>query len=398
MVVTPFQLLVKPVSGRCNLRCSYCFYRDVPSLFPGKTAGVMSDEILRTFIRKYLALGFKENVFVWQGGEPTLAGLEFFERVVTYQQEFGRNQVVGNALQTNGQVIDEAWGQFLADYKFLVGLSIDGPKPVHDAARGAGSHDKATRALRLLTKLGVPVNILSVIHRGNAGKVVESYQYLRTLPTPFLQFIPALDNDPVTGKPTPHSISPKVYGDALCRLFDEWKARDSGRVSVRTFDFVINTMLGLPGNVCTFMESCAPYLVVEHDGGVYPCDFFVRPKNLLGNVVEDPLEGLFVEREGSFSTRKAPRGTTCSGCAWLPLCHGGCLKDREFARNPHPSRSYLCTAYKRFFRHSFHWFVGKAREVGRRHGLEPAIHEFFDVDGPCPCGSGKPLSKCGGGS
>src|SRR5271157_3938472 len=218
----PFQLLLKPVSGACNLACTYCFYRAVPQLFPEKSLGPMSEDVLQATIQKYMELGFRENIFVWQGGEPLLAGRSFFERVIAYQKQFGHNQVVGNVLQTNGMLVDPKWAEFFAHYKFFIGISIDGPATVHDAARGKGSHAKAMRATRLLARFQVPFNVLSVLHHANVKEVVQSYEFLRELPTAFLQFIPALDNDPQTGDPMPLSLTPKEYGNALCVLFDQW--------------------------------------------------------------------------------------------------------------------------------------------------------------------------------
>ncbi len=389
-----FQLLLKPVSGKCNLRCSYCFYRAVPSQFPDKNLATMRDEALKTTVQQYLRLGFPENVFIWQGGEPTLAGLEFFERVVMYQQQFGRGQVVGNVIQTNGTLLDERWVEFFAKYKFLVGLSIDGPREIHDAARGDGTHATAMKAAALLAKNKVEFNILSVLHEGNVGKIREMYAFLRQLPTPFLQFIPALDNDPTSSTPMPHSVTFQQYGQALCALFDAWKDVDSARVSIRDFDSVLNSYLGLPGATCTYKDACAPYLVIENQGDVYPCDFFVRPQHCLGNVMADSFADLLPHRKTAFEGLKSRRDDACEKCPWRALCFGGCPKDRTYWANRHPDRSYLCPAYKQFFQNSFHWFARQSMAVARQHHLHAKFVEDLNPRLPCLCGSGRRLQEC----
>ncbi len=354
----------------------------------------MSDEVLKTTIQKYLNLGFPENVFIWQGGEPTLAGLNFFERVVAYQQQFGRDQVVGNVIQTNGSLLDEFWADFFAKYKFFVGLSVDGPQEIHDTTRGEGSHATAMKAATLLVEKKVEFNILSVLHQGNVAKIHEMYTFLRDLPSPFLQFIPALDNDPAALTPLPHSVTFQQFGQALCALFDMWKDVDSTRVSIRDFDSVLNSYLGLPGATCTYKDACAPYVVVENQGDVYPCDFFVRPQSHLGNVMTDSFTDLLARRKTTFEGLKFPRDEMCENCPWRALCFGGCPKDRVYGSNRHPARSYLCPAYKQFFQHSFHWFARQSLVVARQQHLHAVFMEHLNPREPCLCGSGRPLREC----
>ncbi len=354
----------------------------------------MPDEVLKTTVQEYLDLGFPENVFIWQGGEPTLAGLDFYERVVTYQQQFGRGQAVGNVIQTNGSLLDDRWVDFFAKYKFFIGLSIDGPQEIHDAARGEGTHASAMKTATLLAKKKVEFNILSVLHQGNAGKIREMYAFLRQLPSPFLQFIPALDNDPTSQAPLTHSITFQQYGQALCALFDSWKDVDSSKVSIRDFDSVLNSYLGLPGATCTYKDACAPYVVIENQGDVYPCDFFVRPQHRLGNVIADSFTALLARRKSAFDGLKAPRDAACDNCPWRVLCFGGCPKDRAFGRNRHPDRSYLCPAYKQFFQHSFHWFARQSLSIERQQHLHAIFVERLNPQEPCLCGSGRPLREC----
>jgi len=390
----PFQLLLKPVSGACNLACTYCFYRAVPQLFPEKSLGPMSDDLLQVTIQKYLELGFRENIFVWQGGEPILAGRSFFERVIAYQKQFGHSQVVGNSIQTNALLIDESWARFFAQYKFFLGISIDGPQNLHDAARGAGSHAAVVRAINLLAKFRIEFNVLSVLHHNNVHAIGKMYKYLRTLPTAWFQFIPALDADPSSGDLLPHSLSSAEYGNALCQLFDLWVASDVGHVSLRNFDAILNAYLGLPSGLCTMDQTCGPYLVVENEGDVYPCDFFVRPQHRLGNILEDSFEDLMTRRRDTFEEVKGQLDPECEVCPWKILCFAGCPKDRTFVGNPSPSRTYFCEGYKQFYAHTFHWFARQSINIAHQQSLQPFFLKKLGEESPCLCGSGKELKNC----
>jgi uncharacterized protein len=320
----------------------------------------MNDDVLRATVEKYLALRFRENIFIWQGGEPLLAGRPFFNRVIECQKQYGHQQVVGNVLQTNGVLVNPKWVEFFARYKFFIGLSIDGPIEIHDTARGEGSHAKAMRAARLLARVQVPFNVLAVISHENAQDIVKSYEFLRTLPTSYLQFIPALDNDPQTGDPAPHSLSVEEYGSALCAIFDQWASRDAGRISIRDFDAILSAYQGHPVGFCTLDPACARYLVIENEGDVYPCDFFVRPEHRLGNILEDSFEDLLARRHDAFEALKPSVGPECDTCEWQWLCHGGCPKDRVFSGNATPNRTFFCEAYKQFFAHAASWFESHA--------------------------------------
>ncbi|GAB4307782.1 MAG: anaerobic sulfatase maturase [Promethearchaeota archaeon] len=395
MDVEPFQLLVKPASDRCNAACSYCFYRGT-----GASVGsgcLTPPEVLEATVTKYLRLGFRVNSFIWQGGEPTVAGLAFFRDAVALQAARGsRGQVVANAFQTNGRLLDDRWAAFFANYRFFLGVSVDGNPRVNDAARGVGAHAAAVRAVRCLRRAGVEYNLLAVLHRRNAAAIVQSYQHLKTLGR-HVQFIPAFQFGG-DGKPTDESVDPRRYGRALLAVFDAWRRGDVGRTFLRTFDAVLNAFVGVPPGSCTFGPSCAPYLVVEANGDVFPCDFFVAPKWRLGNVLTDDLAALARRRREEFAALKAATSPRCRTCTWLPLCHGGCLKDRP----PGPSwprvPSAFCEAYRSFFEATFHWFAELSVRVARARSLPfPRFLSTLDPSRECPCGSGLTLERCAAG-
>lgn len=363
----PFQLLIKPVSYDCNLRCEYCFYLRIgDELYQDITRPRMSEEVLEAMISQLLSYRFPESIFGWQGGEPTLAGLDFFMKVVSLQQKYGESgQVVGNAFQTNGVLIDENWAKFLYKYRFLVGLSLDGPKQIHDRYRhsigGKSVWKKVMRAAELFQRYNVQFNILCVISRANVNRVEEVYKFFLKQGFNHMQFIPALESDE-KGNKAPFSVNPNQYGTFLCRLFDIWK-QNPNRASVRMFDAVLSYYLGYPKGECTFEKKCAEYLLVEHNGDVYPCDFFVQDKYKLGNLLETPLSELKQRRASSFEKRKVTLSEDCKNCKWLELCFGGCIKDRIFQANPHPEKTYFCDAYKQFFDHAANWFQSQARQI-----------------------------------
>ncbi|MBD3352914.1 MAG: anaerobic sulfatase maturase [Candidatus Lokiarchaeota archaeon] len=390
----PFQLLIKPISSKCNAACTYCFYRDIHKIFPEKPLKSMPIEILKTMTKKYLKLGFKENLFFWQGGEPLLTGLDFFKKAIEFQIKYAKNQVIGNAVQTNGLLINEKWVDLFKKYSFLIGISLDGPKEIHDPARGKGTHDKVVKVIELMAKNNIEFNILTVLHSGNWDKIEEIYSYLKTIPCNFFQFIPAVDNDIVTGESTDYSITAKQYGDALCKLYDLWYPEDTNKISIRTFDAVINKFFGLPSGLCTFEEKCPNYIVIENQGDVYPCDFFVRPNEKLGKITKDSFEILVKRRNNKFRKRKTNISKACKDCRWLELCYGGCVKDRIFNNNKDKNRTYFCPAYQKFFKYSFHGVIKKVIEVANERHYRPVLLEKFDPNDKCPCGSGKRFRDC----
>jgi len=418
------QLLIKPAGADCNLCCSYCFYLEKGALYPHQRSHRMSHDVLREMVRQMMSSGQTQLGFSWQGGEPTLCGLDFFRRAVQYQQQFGRSgQTVANSLQTNGILLSEDWAKFFAEYKFLVGLSLDGPRDIHDYYRrssdGRDSYPYAIRASQTMNRHGVEFNILAVVNQLTARNAARIYQHFRELGFNYMQFIPCIERDPQTGGPAPFSVSPEAYGDFLCALFDEWMKdfRDGWpTVSERMFDSLMHTYVGMPAPMCIFMEECGDYVVVEHTGDVYSCDFYVEPLCYLGNVLERDLALLAAsEKQIAFGKRKRQRPEECESCRWLPHCYGGCLKDR-FTIPATEGRDYFCSAYKQFFTHSEPTFLElRDRYFARIEAEQTAeqrlreqemaalrvVQEKAAADqqpigrnDPCPCGSGKKFKKC----
>ena len=409
----PFSLLVKPVGSRCNLDCSYCFYLGTDEALEGDRPAVMQQEVLTRMLEDYLGLGFPTSIFTWQGGEPTLAGLDFYRRVVEGQMNLGQGgQAVANALQTNGILIDDEWAEFLAEYRFLLGVSLDGPPEVHDHfrrdRRGRPTFDAVMQAIGILRDHRVEFNILCMITSLSEQRGKEIYRFLVSNGFMHLQFIPCVEYDQATGRPWPQNVSPAGYGRFMCDIFDEWYyTGDVDRVSVRTFDGVVGRLAGIGGlSICNMGEICDHYLVVEKDGGVYPCDFFVENKYCLGNLMEKSLAGLYLsDRERSFSQLKKNYPESCLPCPYLAICYGGCTKDRlttgggKFGRE-----TYLCEGLKMFFDHTREAFTRLAREVRQRHAPaaqpdQEAVQHTWDErpvsrNDPCPCGSGKKYKHC----
>ncbi len=345
-----FQLLIKPVGDRCNLRCRYCFYSGTEKLLEGRldarkrAAATMPDDILEGMVGEFLSYRMRESVFCWQGGEPTLAGLDFFRRTVELQMKHGaRGQVVGNAFQTNGILIDRDWAKFLAEYKFLVGLSLDGPRDVHEAMRGR-SFGAVMRAAQLFRQFGVEFNILCVVSRANVRRGREVYRWYVAHGFNNIQYIPCreLKDD---GGLTPESITAEEFGDFLVGVFDEWWQRDIGKVSERNIDSALAYYLTGTPTMCTYQARCSDYLMIERGGEVFPCDFFGRPEWLLGYLGERPMaEYLEQVREERFGKLKGQAAAECRECEWWAICHGGCPRDRAA-----DGKSHYCEGYRKFF-------------------------------------------------
>ncbi|MBM3333264.1 SPASM domain-containing protein, partial [Candidatus Sumerlaeota bacterium] len=330
--------------------------------------------------------------------------------------------------QTNGILINEEWCKLFAEYKFLIGLSLDGPPDIHDYYRrfsdGRTSHSYAMRAAEIMRDQNVEFNILAVVNAVSARNARRIYEFFREHNMDYLQFIPCIERDPQTGGPAPFSPSPEAFGDFLCEMFDEWvKDFRNGLpiVSERTFDSLLHTYLARPAPMCVFMETCGDYVVVEHSGDVYSCDFYVDPEHYLGNLLERDLNLLAASRKQiHFGEQKRQRPPECEECRWLVHCYGGCLKDR-FTIAATQGSDYFCKGYKRFFAHSEKTYIELrdrylalvAREEDERardeaaQQQEPASYPSDlayspergprrtpDRNDPCPCGSGKKFKKC----
>ncbi|HEU5161610.1 MAG TPA: anaerobic sulfatase maturase [Thermoanaerobaculia bacterium] len=355
-----FQLLAKPAGSSCNLDCSYCFYLSKAALYP-EAQPRMSEEVLERYLRQLFAASAGGEVSVaWQGGEPTLMGLRFFERAVALADEMrSPGQVVHHSIQTNGVLLDDAWCTFLNRNGFLVGLSIDGPRWQHDAYRvakgGRGTFDGAVRAWKLLRRHGVDVNILCAVHAANAGRPREVYRFFRDeLHARHLQFIPIVERNGGEGAVTRRSVDPETFGRFLVTIFDEWLRRDVGKVFVQMFDAYLGNCLGMP-NLCIFAHDCAANPVLEHNGDLYSCDHFVDPDHLLGNIGDSTLgEMIGSEKQRTFGSRKvASLPRACHECEFLFACEGECPRNR-FVRSAdgEPGMNYLCAGYRAFFAHA----------------------------------------------
>ena len=348
---TPRSVLVKPVSADCNLRCRYCFYLPKGGdLYPETKRHLMTPDVLERLIREMLRTCPREAVFVWQGGEPLLAGIEFFQSVVRLQQTLGRSgQIVANALQTNGARLDDQLCRLFNRYNFLVGLSMDGPPDLHNLhrrkANGAGSHGKTLAAVHLLRKHRVTFNILACLTASSAGRATELYAYFKHLGVEALQFIPVVERRS-DGSPRDFSITPDAYGDFLCELFDLWIA-DAERPFLRTFEDILYLRASQSPPACIWKERCGIYFLIEHNGDVYPCDFYAQKHLLVGNIMAESFEELaasdvFTE----FAERKTRLGAACQTCRWRDVCRGGCPRHRDADGD-----NYFCAAYKRLFDH-----------------------------------------------
>ena len=346
-----FTTLVKPVGARCNLRCRYCYYLPTSALYDGHEP-LMSNAILEEYIRQYIeAVEVPEVTFCWHGGEPLLAGIDFFRRAMELQQRYRGGKTIVNTLQTNGLLVDAEWCRFFRENDFLVGLSMDGPQVVHDAHR-VDVHDEPTfsrvcQTAMLMAQEHVQFNILCTVNVLTARQPLLVYRFLRRL-CPFLQFLPV-------GAPEAYAVSAEDWGRFICAVWDEWVRNDVGRVFVQLFDVTLAQWCGLKSTLCALGETCGDGLAVEHNGDVYCCDHFVDTEHLLGNLLETPLaEMVRSSRQLQFGADKfSSLPTRCRRCDWLFLCHGECPEHRiRTDEHGDPFLSAFCEGYQRFFEHT----------------------------------------------
>ena len=366
----PFTLLIKPYGSDCNVDCTYCFYKcRAPEIGEGRQR--MSDGVLEKLVKDYMALRFPMSGFAWQGGEPTLMGLDFYKKAVEFQKQYGvSGQEVGNSLQTNAILLnDPEWGRFLRDARFLVGVSIDGPKELHDHYRldlgGRGTWDRVMAAIECLKEHRVEYNTLTLVNRLTAEHADEIFDFLIELGVRYLQFIPCVEVDPATGEIADFSVTPKQYGDFMCRIFDKWMDFGPQKLSIRDFDSILNYCVGGRHTICTFDRQCSQYIVIEHTGDVYPCDFFVDPKWRLGNIFETPIEKLAASAtKRTFARKKQNLANQCLVCRHLAICRGGCMKDRApFDQHDYGRESYFCESYRKFFDYALPRFMQLAAQI-----------------------------------
>ena len=357
-----FTLLIKPAGLDCNLACKYCFYSDKTNIF-GRGTHRMSDELLERLIQSYMNLGFEMNNFAWQGGEPTLMGLDFYKKVIELQQKYGKaGQIVCNALQTNGILFDQSWCEFLHKYKFLVGISLDGPKELHDFYRrdhsGFGTFYKVMAGMDACRKSKVEFNILVLLNNKNVTQPDELFDFFVAEKVKFLQFVPCVEKNVETGKITDFSITPQQYGDFLCRIFDRWYELGTDKLSIRLFDSILSYCLNHRHTLCTFGYKCDDYVVVEHNGDVFCCDFFVEQEWKIGNIFDSPIDRLAgSEVKRKFANQKQEMCNQCLVCRYVNICRGGCLKDRILGGAGFKHQSYFCRSYRQFFDYSLAKFM-----------------------------------------
>ena len=399
-------LLIKPNSADCNLACTYCFYAPKAALYPHTKVHRMSDEVLAEMVKQFTHICPGQAAFSWQGGEPTVAGVEFFERVVAYQKQFGRHgQSIANSLQTNTTLIDDRWARFLREYNFLVGCSLDGPKEVHDHYRrthdGRGSYDRVMQGIEALQRHGVEYNILVLVNDVSVERPAELLDFFLGQGFRYLQFIPCVERDPDTGGPASYAVEPRKFGEFLCTVFDEWTRHEVPQFYVRDFEDLLIGYVRGEASCCMYARRCGGYVVVEHNGDVYACDFHCDHEWKLGNLLETPLEDI-VKGKGyaDFAFRKLSLHDECRQCQWLPLCRGGCVKHRTAMGGDETSLNYLCEAYKVFFEHAHPRFL-RLKALAERQQAAPAAPRAQPAppvgrNSPCPCGSGRKFKKCCG--
>ena len=418
-----FHLLAKPTGAICNLNCSYCFFLSKENLYPGSKFK-MSDEILEAYIQQYIeAQQVPEVNIAWQGGEPTLMDLDFFQKSVQLVEKYKKpGMQVSYSMQTNATRLDDDWGAFLKAHNFLIGISIDGPPEIHDRYRkdkgGRGSYAQVQLGLDILKKHQVDFNILCTVHAANGDHPLEVYRFFRDeLEAEFIQFIAIVERDNDTGFQegthlTDRSIKPRQYGQFLSAVFDEWIKTDVGRVYVQIFDVALGAWIGQPPSLCIFAPTCGNALAIEHTGDLYSCDHFVEPNYFLGNLLqENMLELVASDQQRKFGRDKlATLPRYCRECEVRFACNGGCPKNR-FIKTPtgEDGLNYLCAGYKHFFTHID--FPMRIMAYLLRQNRPPAeVMQILPVEedriqssiqrsnqnDPCPCGSRKPIKDCHG--
>ena len=406
-----FQVFVKPASYQCNLGCHYCYYLGKEDMLGRQGPPRMPDSILERYIAQHMeaAPGPVVN-FSWHGGEPTILGLEFFERIVELQRKHRPKDVrITNGIQTNGTLLDDKWCRFLARHKFSVGLSLDGPARFHDryrqTKRGGPSHEMTARGFELLKKHKIHVDILCVVNEHNVGEPLEIYRYFRKARARYISFLPLVERLPGSAHGVSRrTVPPEAFGGFLCAIFDEWLSHDIGRIKVQIFEEAARTAFGQEHSLCLFRPVCGDIPVIEHNGDFYSCDHYVQPEHRLGNITETSLGRLLDDpRQRAFGRRKAAGlPPDCQECDVLAMCQGECPKNR-FMLTPkgQPGMNYLCAGYKMFFRHCAPFVQAVAHQWREQHrqaptgsGAVPPPIPKVGRNQPCPCGSGKKYKNC----
>lgn len=369
-----FNLMVKPAGSLCNLNCAYCYYLDKSAIYGGREP-MMSDSMLEHFIREYIeANEVPEVLFSWHGGEPLLNGIDFYRRALQLQKKYAGGKTVHNNIQTNGTLVNDEWAAFFRDNGFLVGVSIDGPREVHDRFRkdksGNGSFDRVMRGIESLHRNGVEYNLMAAVSKASEGKGKEIYTFLKGLGTNFIQFLPVSErlvlHDGERGRIAstsecdaeiaPWSISGEAFGTFLCDIFDIWVKKDVGKWFVDYFDNTLASWCGVQNGICVFSEVCGGNSVVEHNGDLYPCDHYVFPQYRLGNLTKQSIRDLMTgpdQVDFGISKRNSLPQQCLKHCKWYFLCHGECPKHRFMkTASGEDGLNSLCKGYEKFYSHT----------------------------------------------
>jgi len=376
----PFHVMAKPAGPACNLACEYCFYLDKDKFFPGGERYRMADDVLEEFIRQYISSQNTPEVnFAWQGGEPTILGVDYFRMAVELQGKYAEGKKITNSFQTNATLIDDEWCRFFKQHEFLVGVSIDGPRELHDHYRkgpkGEGTYDRVVRGIRRLQVHGVAYNALCCVNAVNSREPLQVYRCFKESGIEYIQFIPIVERlcsrndkpeeafvpgplrevtDITACEVAPWSVEPKRYGKFLNTIFDEWVARDVGTVFVQHFDMTLSNWVGAGNSICVFSRQCGNAVIIEHNGDIYSCDHYMYPGYKLGNIMTDSLVEMvaspFQQAFGRFKHEQLP--AQCRKCDYLFACQGACPKHRFLkTKKGEEHLNYLCGGLHRFFTH-----------------------------------------------
>jgi len=401
--------MVKPVDGRCNLNCTYCYYRPIPEIVE-QSPRLGYDELER-FVRDYLEISRLSPTMVWQGGEPLLAGIEFYERALKLQRKYNKASVpVTNVIQTNGTLLTEEWAGFFSRNSFLVGVSVDGPPELHNTYRrdAHGTHERAMNALRLLRGARVDFNVLVAVTDANVEHATDVYKFFRKERVNFIEVIPVAELGP-RGILKPYSITPAQYGEFLVALFDAWMKDNPLRVNIRLLDNIVRSFFGIEPEYCIFRDTCYNVLTLEANGNLYPCDFFVAQEWMLGNIRDCRAESALSGKKSiSFKRLVQSFRKECQSCQWFPICKGGCTKYRsdDFMRHAEGG-NYFCESLRRIFAKVDSEWAGLSDKLRngfrKKYGVPemplpaegpPERQPSVGRNDPCPCGSGKKFKHC----